>query len=260
MGKWPYTSEKRVALPGDRFGRLVVVREASPSFSCGRPVRRVLVKCDCGTVKESFVSCLFQSKGCGCVFKERKIKVVSGAKFGRLTVLREVDSDGYDRKVLCKCSCGTKKVLSLFRIGKHVKSCGCLKREPKKRKILSEGDKFLLSLRKRIQHALYDSLKRLGKSKRGKSTFEILGYSKEAAYKYLSSFLGNPCAARIKCNGVLLNHGNCEIDHVFPLSKAKTEQEVIDLNKLENIRLICSSCNRSKYNKVFLVEIPEIYE
>lgn len=54
-----------------------------------------------------------------------------GEKFGRLTVLQEIDKGGRkDRRFLCLCECG-----KLHEVGKsnllsgHVKSCGCLTKE-----------------------------------------------------------------------------------------------------------------------------------
>lgn len=68
---------------------------------------------------------------------EISVIVNKGDKFGRLTVIKEVKgiirpSGKTDRKVLCKCLCGNKKVISLIhlrRTTKPVRSCGCLKSE-----------------------------------------------------------------------------------------------------------------------------------
>ncbi|GGB41440.1 hypothetical protein GCM10011409_18710 [Lentibacillus populi] len=53
-----------------------------------------------------------------------------GERFGKLTVLREVDRKHGRQHYLCKCDCGNEKVVmkgNLF--GGQVRSCGCLKKD-----------------------------------------------------------------------------------------------------------------------------------
>jgi hypothetical protein len=53
-----------------------------------------------------------------------------GDRYGRLTVLEEVGIRGKNRVFLCRCDCGTEKVLrSDYLRGGDTKSCGCLRRE-----------------------------------------------------------------------------------------------------------------------------------
>jgi len=47
---------------------------------------------------------------------------------------------------------------------------------------------------------------------------------------------------------------NYEIDHIIPISLAKTENDVIRLNQLNNLRLICKNCNRNKRDKIINIE------
>ena len=56
----------------------------------------------------------------------KKLEIKSGDKFNRFTVIREVERRCQKRYFLCKCDCGTEKVVSLnnLRTG-HSKSCGC---------------------------------------------------------------------------------------------------------------------------------------
>lgn len=88
----------------------------------------------------------------------RKIEIISGERFGALTVIKEVEPirsqcGHISRRVLCNCDCGKEKVVALnnLRCG-NVKSCGCLmkkqmsermkgKNPVNKRKILN-GDTF----------------------------------------------------------------------------------------------------------------------
>lgn len=50
-----------------------------------------------------------------------------GEKFGRLTVLKEVEKQGYNRMFLCRCDCGKEKIVrgTHLTAGK-IKSCGCI--------------------------------------------------------------------------------------------------------------------------------------
>lgn len=59
----------------------------------------------------------------------KRIHVNVGDRYGRLTVICELESIG-QRMVLCRCDCGDKRiaVLSELRRG-NTKSCGCLSRE-----------------------------------------------------------------------------------------------------------------------------------
>lgn len=55
---------------------------------------------------------------------------IIGSKYGRLTVLKEVEKVGYNRRFLCRCACGKESVafLSNLRRG-HTTSCGCYRSE-----------------------------------------------------------------------------------------------------------------------------------
>lgn len=64
----------------------------------------------------------------------RKIEVKEGDRYGRLTVIKEVESipwkRGRRRMVLCKCDCGTEKVFGLSNIRRGTTtSCGCYYKE-----------------------------------------------------------------------------------------------------------------------------------
>lgn len=58
---------------GNRYGKLVVVEEAEPTYSTGgqrkRKQRRVKCQCDCGNMKEMFLTNLTTGKtnSCGCI-------------------------------------------------------------------------------------------------------------------------------------------------------------------------------------------------
>lgn len=60
----------------------------------------------------------------------RKLDINVGDKYGRLTIVREVNQRGYQRYVECKCDCGTIKEQSFHKIKSgDIISCGCLIKE-----------------------------------------------------------------------------------------------------------------------------------
>ena len=73
-----YSTPKRATtgLPGQRYGRLVVLGEAEPKLYGKRSNRRVYVRCDCGGTKELFLCGLKSGlvKSCGCYHKEQVTK------------------------------------------------------------------------------------------------------------------------------------------------------------------------------------------
>ncbi len=66
-----------------------------------------------------------------------------GRRFGRLIVLNRVpyrSSTGRSEvRWLCRCDCGSKTEVASANLGKHVNSCGCLKRETTSQRRLKHG-------------------------------------------------------------------------------------------------------------------------
>ena len=64
----------------------------------------------------------------------KKTEVKEGDRYGRLTIIKEVEpikrKRYNERRVLCRCDCGNEKVVSLYPLlnGKIV-SCGCYRKE-----------------------------------------------------------------------------------------------------------------------------------
>ncbi len=69
--------------------------------------------------------------------KMRKSKEIIGLKFGRLTIIKELEPQYLEsglkkRMVLCKCDCGNETVVNYYELSrnnKSTKSCGCLSKE-----------------------------------------------------------------------------------------------------------------------------------
>ena len=123
---------KTLDLTGQIFGKLNVVS----FYGKVNGVRKFLCICECG--KETVVSgtklVSGHTKSCGCYQRERasesNTKDYFGTKIGRWTLVKKID-DGYrSARYLCRCECGTEKVLQYQTLssGKS-KSCGCYRSE-----------------------------------------------------------------------------------------------------------------------------------
>jgi hypothetical protein len=97
------------------------------------------------------------------------------------------------------------------------------------------------ALRDLVRRRISESLKNIGKSK-NKRTEEILGCS--------SSFFCAYIKARFQDGMSWENKGKWHIDHIVPVSSAKTEQDVIKLNHYTNLRPMWASDNIKKSNKM----------
>lgn len=116
----------KIEMVGRKFGRLTVIGEA------GKNERGQLMwecQCDCGNKKVVLGHNLRTGNtvSCGCA----RGKDLTGQRFGRLTVLKQVE-ERRDGKVMweCQCDCGKIHYVSraCLRSG-YTKSCGCLREE-----------------------------------------------------------------------------------------------------------------------------------
>lgn len=109
--------------------------------------RKVWCKCKCGTEREVWRHLLRagQSLSCGCSRGTMKrdhnkgktwdsslhcdTEVIPGARFGRLTVVGEIQP-GHNRTVLCQCECGKQRKVVVGHLLKgNTKSCGCYRKD-----------------------------------------------------------------------------------------------------------------------------------
>ena len=117
-----------VALPGERFGKLVVVCDAPKT---GRH-RKVTATCDCGVTRDYDARTLVHggARSCGC---SRSVKVgqrkhaFPGMVYRYLTVVGDsADSKRGHRKVDCLCVCGKVTAVSVTDLVRlRIASCGC---------------------------------------------------------------------------------------------------------------------------------------
>lgn len=123
----------KLNLEGQRFGKLTVISYSHESKD-NRNNKHFYwnCKCDCGNEKVVDQHCLIygSTKSCGCIKHGADL---TGQKFGRWTVLKEVESvprkdgKGIKKAWLCKCECGNEKVVIQDQLASgSSKSCGCL--------------------------------------------------------------------------------------------------------------------------------------
>lgn len=73
----------------------------------------------------------------------RTAEDLTGRRFGRLTVIRQLENRNNRTRWLCRCDCGNEKNVAArdLKAGK-VKSCGCLRREGNRKKMDISGQRF----------------------------------------------------------------------------------------------------------------------
>lgn len=116
---------RRTNRVGERYGKLVIDKMLYNLK--GDNITYVSCTCDCGNA--GYITRLNAlrtggTQSCGCVHNPD----LTGKRFGRLTVIKQVNSDTSQRRWLCKCDCGsTTEAISYWLTSGHVKSCGCLR-------------------------------------------------------------------------------------------------------------------------------------
>jgi len=120
--------------PGDKFGRWIIIEElpAQVTLYSGRKFIKRIFKCicSCGVIKSVGLSALRngKSQSCGCLVREsrKRIPIIPGTKINRLTFIEERPMKNKERRVLCKCDCGTIREMRFLAVNNgQIKSCGC---------------------------------------------------------------------------------------------------------------------------------------
>lgn len=126
---------KGMNLTGQRFGRLVVLREVENHISpSGTKYRQWECQCDCGNKVNVLQTSLRKgaTKSCGClqdVFKETDL---TGQRIGQLTVMSKTDAAPLSGNTIwkCTCDCGNiKSYTTKILLSGKVCSCGCVRKE-----------------------------------------------------------------------------------------------------------------------------------
>lgn len=155
-------------LVGEKFGRWTVLSRAPDHITkSGLRVKMWTCRCECGTVKNVRQSELLSggSKSCGCYKSDRMREFAKsqsydlvGKRFGRLTVLRQVEDyvspgGAHFHMWLCQCNCGNQiKVITHDLMSGHTQSCGCLGKEKRRKSATKHG------LSKTPLYAKYNSI------------------------------------------------------------------------------------------------------
>jgi hypothetical protein len=132
--KYP-PSTLAIDMTGKVINGIEVLSKVTASKSGGKKAHW-LCRCHCGKIFTTLGAslCSGNTKSCGCV---RRLELLQGKKFGRLTVLEFAGHYNPTRKNFaavwtCQCDCGTvKNVTAAHLKSGNVKSCGCLLYEPR---------------------------------------------------------------------------------------------------------------------------------
>ena len=119
---------RKLNLTGNRYGRLVAVKESSPSLSVKT---KWDCRCDCGAARSVSATHLRSGHTVSCGRCAKQIDV-RGKSFGRLTVVALTEKRDPDGNVIwdCLCICGNQiSVPGISLRSGNTQSCGCLHQE-----------------------------------------------------------------------------------------------------------------------------------
>lgn len=117
---------KLIDLTGQRFGNLTVIERYKDNTKDGHA--QWLCQCDCGKTAIYASNVLKRGKAisCGC----KKIRDLTGQRFGKLIALEYAYSKNKNRYWKCQCDCGAiTYVTTSSLVTGNTKSCGCLHSE-----------------------------------------------------------------------------------------------------------------------------------
>lgn len=243
------------------YGRLTVTK----LLSRAKGVVLYEANCECGnnvTVKSIQISAGLKS--CGCLRKDTVALLQSidrtGNRQGRLVVTKKLNARNHGKIVWeALCDCGKKTTV----IDSKKLSCGCLRsemmRKLAKSRALPEQERLenLKKSRKRIKEkqkqnplsVMHSRLSRLHRHALAKvnaikssKTFDQLGYTVFEFKEHIEKQFVNGMSWD--------NMDEWQIDHIIPMSTAKTKDDVIRLNQLSNLRPMFSKENNLKKDKI----------
>lgn len=117
-------------LIGQKFNKLTVIEFVEKDAQYRKYYK---CKCDCGneTIVRLDKLRSGHTKSCGCLSGGKiKYEIVSGQRYGKLVIIKEISKTGHNRRVLCQCDCGNiVEVDFLLLVYNNTQSCGCLRKE-----------------------------------------------------------------------------------------------------------------------------------
>lgn len=181
----------------------------------------------------------------------------AGQRTGRLVFVRHVGVNRHKHQVWeARCDCGA---LTQTTTPRRTKSCGCLHREvaaeTQRKKALPPEVKRLNTkqsaakqrakrkanpvavMQARLSRLHRHALAQVGAIKTS-PTFEQLGYSAEEFVAHIERQFTPGMGWH--------NMKQWQIDHILPVKEAKTEQDVVALNQLPNLRPMWATANNAK--------------
>ena len=114
-------------ITGNKYNRLTAISFSHRIIKGKEHILFWLFKCECGKKKvmKKITVTGGYTRSCGCLSK--KIEVIVGQKFNRLTTIEPMERIPY---WLFQCDCGDRKVINKYSVMRGLsKSCGCLLRE-----------------------------------------------------------------------------------------------------------------------------------
>lgn len=241
---------------GKKFGLLTVVSRAENSNAAKRRFNCV---CDCGGSSVSVYSALVNGHvlSCGCLQKDSISKTgklrlddLTGKRFSRLLVLGRCIDDSTTGKPKwdCKCDCGSLASVNAVDLRSGAtKSCGCYLRESSSARLFKHGQsrtkeyikeklkrKYardtlipIRLLRRRVRDLINKSITFQGFRKNQKAA-KILGCSYDQFRAHIEAQFTKGMSWE--------KMGEIHLDHIIPISSAKTEEDVYRLNHYSNFR------------------------
>ncbi|MCK5612566.1 hypothetical protein KAR91_62420 [Candidatus Pacearchaeota archaeon] len=175
---------------------------------------------------------------------------LEGQKFGRLTALHDVGSDGHNRLWKCLCDCGNFSTVTAGHLrAKEIRSCGCLQKEAVGRRA-KEGLNRLptgeSNLNRVIKHYKYNTKKRNLKFSLTREQFKKLVQQK----CFYCGVKPHTISNSKRSNGKFIYNGIDRVDN--------TKGYIIG-----NCVTCCRTCNewkRARTQQEFLLQVKFIYE
>ena len=134
---WPKieVSNRIKDLTNYKFGKLICLYR---TFNNKNNKSMWVCQCECGNIKAISAANLQQQKtqSCGCLQKrvlkqisKNNIKDLTNQRFGKLLVLKFIETKNRRAQWLCQCDCGNQKIIdSGSLLSGKIYSCGCFKK------------------------------------------------------------------------------------------------------------------------------------